>query len=103
MMNKKLFMKQIKTIVISIIVMIVVALFANYLKEYGFSKLFTTHLYEDAFAISKYDKFLIKVFASFLEGVALITCYTMLSYNKDIAEIEKEEEEFFRKFERGEF
>ena len=102
MMNKKLFKKQMLTIVITIMVMILIAMFANYLKIYGFGKLFTTNLYEEAFAVTEYDRYLIKMFASVAELSTLIGCYFTLQYNKEIADIEREEELFFKNFEGGE-
>ena len=101
-MRKRLFKKQMMTIAISVGIMILTFIVANYLKTYGLNKLFTTNLYKTAFEISQYDRFLINIISTAIEVIALAGCYMNLSYNKDIAKIEKEEE-FFRKFEGGEF
>jgi len=95
-MNKKLFKKQMMTIAISVGIMILTFIVANYLKTYGLSKLFTTNLYKTAFSVSQYDRFLINVYATAIEVVTMIGCYMTLSCNRDIAKIEREEELFMK-------
>ena len=95
-MNKKLFKKQMMTIAISVGVMILTFIVANYLKTYGLNKLFTTNLYKTAFSVSQYDKFLINLYASVIEIISLIWCYMTLTCNRDIAKIEREEELFMK-------
>ena len=87
---KKLFKKQMMTIIIAMMIMVAICLIANYLKTYGFSKLFTIKAYKEAFTITAYDKFLIKIFATALELLAMVGCYIELEFNKKMADLEED-------------
>ena len=90
----KLFKKQMRTIAIVLIIMIAIPFIANYFKTYGFSKMFTIKAYKEAFEIRDFDKFMINLFASLAEIMAMWSCYIELKYNKEIYDIEKEERRY---------
>ena len=92
----KLMKKQITTIIVAVIIMIAIGVIANYLKINGFGKLFTIRSYQEAFKVTDYDRFIVKIFASALEAMVCFGCYVRLQYNKEIDDIEKEEEEFMK-------
>lgn len=92
----KLFKKQMKTIAITIIAMIVIGVICERLTTNGLGSLFTIKTYKEAFTRTEFDIYLIKVFASAGELIALSWCYIAMKYNKEIDDIEKEEELFFK-------
>lgn len=94
--NKKLFQKQILTILISIAIMILIAIFSNYLKIEGFSKFFTTPGLKEAYKVTVTDIKIINIMTIVFECAAAYFCCEELSYNKDIAEIEREERLFMK-------
>lgn len=90
--NKKLFKKQVVTIVIGIVSIIVTILVANYLREKGLSVFFTTNVYKEAFEKNPADIKLINRME-----LAIIICILAivpqeLKYNKELRKLEREEE-----------
>lgn len=94
--NKKLFQKQILTILISIAIMILIAIFSNYLKVEGFSSFFTTPGLKEAYKITPFDIRFINFITVVSYCAAIFFCGEQLSYNADIAQIEKEEKIFMK-------
>jgi hypothetical protein len=95
-MKKKLFKKQMMVIAISIIVMIMIGIGCKELTTKGLGSLFTIKAYKEAFEVQAFDIFMIKLLATGAELMALAFCYIELQYNKEIDDIEKEEELFMK-------
>lgn len=90
--DKKLFKKQMVTILIGIVSIMVTIVIANYLREKGFSVIFTTNLYKEAFEKNPNDIKLI----NWLEGSFILGIFAQvivgLKYNKEMRKLEREEE-----------
>ena len=90
--DKKLFKKQMVTIVIGIVSIIGIILIANYVKEKGFSVFFTTNLYKEAFEKNPNDIKLINwLEVSFILGI-FAQVIVGLKYNKEMRKLERREE-----------
>lgn len=97
-MNKRLFKKQMKTIAITIISMIVIFIMCKYLTTNGLGSLFTIKAYKEAYSVQAYDIFMIKLISSCLEVFAVFACYINIQSNaeeeKDLILLERGELEW---------
>lgn len=91
----RLFKKQMKTIAITVIAMILVWIATVNLLENGLGGLFTIKAYKEAFTAAAYDRFMIKLIASCVEAFLTYMCYVELQSNA-------EEEQDLILMERGE-
>lgn len=90
--DRKLFKQAMKVLAIMIISIILVVGFANYLKINGLDSLFTTNLYREAFGRNPNDIVLInRLEVVLIVGIVFMTISELKS-NKEIRDLEKEEE-----------
>ena len=94
-MRKRLFKKQMKTIAITVMAMILVWIATVNLLENGLSGLFTIKAYKEAFTAEAFDVYMIKLIASCIEIFLTYACYIELQSNV-------EEEKDLILYERGE-
>lgn len=91
--DKKLFKEQMKVIIMAMVAIIVTIILASYFRANGFESLFTIENYKEAFERNPADIKLI----NWLEGTFVIGILALvpgeLKYNKELRELEREEEE----------
>ena len=94
--NKKIFSEQVKTLIMENLLIVLTIIIGNYFVSNGLHGLFTINMYEEAFETNQNDILLINR----LQVIIIIGIFALvpseLKYNKEILDLEREEEELCR-------
>ena len=90
--DKEQFKEAMKIITIAVLSIIVTIIIANYLRANGLDDFFTTNLYRDAFEKNPNDIILINRMEALIIIGILVLVPQELKYNKELRNIEREEE-----------